>query len=254
MPSPLKILHIDIETSPMAAFVWSPWDNFLPMDRLIHDTFLFTWAAKWDGKPQMFSDSLTGAEALKRKDTRIAASLADLVREADIVVGHNLDKFDIPKLNGRLLQNGLEPLGPVQTIDTLKLAKKNIKIAFNKLDYLGEFLGLGRKIKTDFMLWEDCYNGDEKALAKMLRYNKQDVVLLEHVFHALTPYVKQLTRLMDPGSKIDTSCPFCGGNDLKPRGYYRTQASTFVKLRCEFCGKYSRERKAVTQKYGVHPL
>jgi hypothetical protein len=254
MPNPLRILHIDIETAPMAAFVWSPWDSFLPMDRLIHDTFLLTWAGKWDGEKKMYSDALTSKEALSRSDVRIAESLADLVRQADIVVGHNLDKFDIPKLNGRLLQNKLEPIGPVQTIDTLKLAKKSIKIAFNKLDYLGEFLGLGRKIKTDFQLWEDSYNGDEQALAKMLKYNKQDVILLEHVFHALIPYSKQLTRLMEPGIKGDTTCPFCGGNHLKPRGYYRTQASTFVKLRCEDCGKYSRERKSIPEKYGVHPL
>jgi predicted RNA-binding Zn-ribbon protein involved in translation (DUF1610 family) len=235
----------------MAAFIWSPWDGFVPHDRVIHDTFLLTWSAKWAGEREVLSDTLTSAEALDRDDTRIAASIAELLREADVVVAHNGDRFDIPKLNGRLLQLGLEPLGPVRTIDTLKLAKRNIKVAFNKLDYLGEFLGLGKKIKTDWSLWERCYNGDEKALAEMTRYNKRDVVLLEQVFNRLKPYVRQLPRLHDGEGD---ACPSCGSHNLIRRGVYRTNSSNFPKMQCKDCGRYSRSRKADPEKLAVYPL
>lgn len=253
-PTELKVLFYDLETAPLLAHIWSPWDNFVTMDRLIHDSFVLTWSAKWWGQKKVLKGVLTPYEAIDQDDTRIVEELADLIREADIIVAHNGDKFDLPKFNARLLRHNLEPLGPTQTIDTLKLSKKNLGIAFNKLDYLGEYLGLGRKIKTDFQLWLDCYHGDAAALSTMSKYNVQDVRLLEAIFNRLLPYVKGLTRLMEPGSNGDTACPFCGKYNFVRRGYYRTQASTFVKLHCTHCKKYSRERTAIPQKFGVHPL
>ena len=38
--------------------------------------------------------------------------------EADILIGHNIDKFDIKKLNTRFLFHGLEPIGKKQTIES----------------------------------------------------------------------------------------------------------------------------------------
>lgn len=247
----VRILHFDIENAPLLAYIWSPWDSMVTHERLIHDTFLISWAAKWDGQRGVLSDVLSSEEAVAQDDTRIVQSLSDLIREADIVVAHNGDKHDIPKLNGRLLQLGLEPLGPVQTIDTLKLAKKSFNIAYRKLDYIGEFLGLGRKIKTDFDLWKGCYFGDEKALSKMERYNKRDVVLLEKVFNTMKPYVKQLPRLVDGDGHM---CPTCGSHDLMRRGVRRTNASTFRQYQCKVCGRYSRSRKSEPERLEVHPL
>jgi len=247
----VRILHFDIENAPLLAFIWSPWDQGVTHERLIHDTFLLSWAAKWDGERGVLSDVLSPQEALDQDDSRIVESLADLIREADIVVAHNGDKHDVPKLNGRLLQLGLEPLGPVQTIDTLKLAKRNFNIAYRKLDYIGEFLGLGRKIKTDFDLWKRCYHGEEKALAEMERYNKRDVVLLEKVFNAMKPYVRHLPRLRDGEGH---ACPSCGSERLMRRGFYRTNSGNFPKYQCGDCGRYSRSRKAEPEKLEVHPL
>lgn len=250
----LKVLVFDIETAPLLAYVWSCRDDYIPPDRLQHETFMIAWAAKWWNSKGMFSDVLTSDEAVDQDDARIVAGLADLVREADIIIAHNVNGFDLPVLNGRVLQLGLEPLGPVRTLDTLKLAQKSFRLSSNKLDHLGTVLGMGNKIHTNFDLWRRCYMGDEKALAEMSRYNRRDVTLLEDVFDAIRPYVSNLPRLFD-GRDGDFSCPFCGSEDLTRRGTYRTQASNYQRYQCNNCARYSRDRTLdPSRKNAVHPL
>lgn len=253
-PKRLKILIYDLETAPLLAHIWHPTDDYVTHDRLIHDSFLLTWSAKWHGEKQIYAGVLTGAEAKAQKDKRIVKDLAKLIREADFLVAHNVDRFDLPMFNNRLLALGLEPMGPKRTIDTLKLAKRNLRLAYNKLDYLGEVLGLGRKLKTDFDLWKNCYHGDEKALARMARYNRRDVVLLEQVFDRMLPYVSNLPRLVEPNDNNEMSCPTCGSSDLQRRGFARTNVSDFRRFHCQKCGRYSRSRFAEKRRLGVAPL
>lgn len=247
----LKILFFDIETAPRLAHVWRAYADYVPHGQMVHDTFLLTWAAKWGHGKKIMSARLTEHEARDQDDERIVTELADLVREADIVVAHNIDKFDLRVLNARVMVLGLEPLGPTQTIDTLKLSKRHFDLSYNKLDYLAEALGLGRKIKTDFDLWLDAYHGRNDGLDKMLRYNKKDVELLEKVFEHMKPYVNRLTRLFDGEGHV---CPYCGSDELQKRGFYRTQASTFQRYQCTNCEKYSRARTSQKAKFDVHPL
>jgi DNA polymerase III epsilon subunit-like protein len=215
---------------------------------------LISWAAKWGDEKKVMSSALTGDEARAQDDERIVIELAALIREADVIIAHNIDKFDVPMFNNRLLLLGLENLGPVETIDTLKLSKANFRLAYNKLDYLAEKLGFGRKIKTDFDLWLAAYHGDEVALGQMLRYNRKDVVLLEQVFEALRPYVKNLKRLVEAAWDGQIACPNCGAEDYQRRGERRTQVSTFVQFQCNQCKRYFRSRKSENKKLGVVPV
>lgn len=252
----LKILFFDIETAPLLAYIWRPSDDYVTSERLLHDTWVICWSAKWAHEPKkVHVGVVTPQEARDQDDTRIIAELADLIREADIIVAHNGDRFDLPMFNGRLLMLGLEPIGPVQTIDTLKLARSNFRLAYNKLDYLAEQLGLGNKLKTNFQLWKDCYHGDEKALAKMSKYNVKDAILLEQVFNKLKPYVKGLKRLVEPEYDKEESCPFCSSLDMNRRGFARTQSATYQKFQCGSCKRYSRSRTSTDQpKFAMVPL
>jgi hypothetical protein len=250
-----KVLLYDLETAPLLAHIWSPWDKFVTHDRLIHDSFILTWSAKWLGEKEILFDALTGKEALKQNDKRLVKGLADLINQADIVVAHNGDKFDVPMLNNRLLYHRLSPIPPVRSIDTCQLAKRNFRLAFNKLDYLGEFLGVGKKIDTGgFKLWEAVYHGDEAAMAKMVKYNKQDVVLLERVFDALAPYVRNFPRLINARFAGEEVCPYCGSGHLIRRGYHQTNVSNFQRFECKGCGRYSRRRTSEKPKLALTTL
>ena len=246
-PKSLKVFVFDIETAPLLAYIWRPYDDYVTHERLVNDSFMLSWAGKWLEKKRIYSDVLNEQEAQTQHDARIVTSLAEMLREADIIVAHNVDRFDLPMLNNRLLSLGLEPLGPIQTIDTLKLAKRSFRLAYNKLDYLGEFLGLGKKIKTDFALWQAAYHGDPGALKRMQKYNKRDVTLLEDVFMALRPYVGGLPRMVEPTEKDQRACPTCGSDGLVRRGVYRTNAGTYQKYHCKSCLRYCSERKSIKE-------
>lgn len=236
-PRPLRILFYDIETAPMQAYVWSAKQDFIPHNQIISDSYMLCWGAKWSDGAKVLSAKLTPEEVAASDDSRIVTELAALVAQADIVCAHNGDRFDIPRLNARLTIHGLEPLPPVESVDTLKLAKKSLGLAHYNLDSLARVLGLGSKIKTDFDLWRDVMAGNEVAMQRMVRYCRNDVVLLEKVFDRLRPYVKGLRRLVDGEGSF---CPFCGSRDFERRGERRTNAGNQQRFHClnRECGRY----------------
>lgn len=246
-----KILVFDIETAPILAYVWSAWNQNIGynLDMLLDDWFMLTWSAKWLFEDKVLSAKLTSKEAKDQDDSRITKLIWELFNEADIVIAHNALKFDNKKLNARFLKNGLPPPLPYQTIDTLAHARKRFAITSNKLDYIGKFLGVGRKIDTGgFDLWKRCMNGDSEALLDMEKYNIQDVKLLEDVYLALRPYIQPHPNI---GLYIEDNiecCPSCGSSSLQWDGTYATYANLFDSFRCNDCGSIGRSRKTSIDK------
>lgn len=251
-PEPLRVLFLDIETAPMITYSWQAKTDYISHEKVIQDPFVLCWAAKWSDQAGVKSAKLTPDECASQADARIVDELADLIREADLVCAHNGDRFDVPRVNARLMLHSLEPLGPVTSIDTLALARKSLGLSHYNLDSLARQLGLGSKIKTDFDLWKDAMHGDELAMQRMVRYCRNDVVLLEKVFYRMRPYVRGLARMVD---RAGEGCPHCGSPEIMKRGPYRTQASTFQRYQCQSCLRYFRSRTAIKElKSEYHPL
>jgi DNA polymerase elongation subunit (family B) len=202
---------------------------------------MLTWSAKWLYGTNIMKDKITPHEVKRFNDYRIVKSLWDLVNEADIVIAHYGDNFDIPILNSRAIINGLPPFSIVNTIDTKKVASKQFRFPSNKLDALGEYFGVGKKIKTDFSLWKRCLNGEQSAIDEMSIYNDHDVVLLEEVYLKLRPYIKSHPNV---GLYLESDvpvCASCGNNHLHIEGNYYTNTGRYTVYRCE-CGSMSRVR------------
>lgn len=73
-------------------------------------------AAAFDGEPiQVFSLTSRWSE---RDARRLATAFRELYDAADVVTGHYIRKFDLPILNGAMLEWGLPPLGRKLTLDT----------------------------------------------------------------------------------------------------------------------------------------
>jgi hypothetical protein len=168
-----------------------------------------------------------------------------MVNQADIVIAHNGEKFDIPRLNTRFIINGLMPPLPYQQIDTLKHIRRNFAFLHNKLDYVNQLLNLPRKIANEGMpLWIACMKGDEQSLQTMFDYNVGDVRILEDTYLRLRPWIKPHPNM---GLFIlDTDqhrCPTCGSADLKDEGKdYFTNANRYGQFRCDNCGASGRKR------------
>jgi len=237
-----KILVLDIETAPVRAYVWRLWKQNVYLPQILSDWFMLTWSAKWLFSSEILSDKLTKEEVLAEDDKRITTSIWQLLEEADIVIAHNGDKYDLPKLNSRFIINDLKPPTPYQSIDTLKIAKKHFGFSSNKLDALANYFGFANKLDTGFELWAKCMKGDEEALAYMETYNKYDVELLEEVYLKLRPWMRSHPSVLIYGDLNERGCTCCGSTNLIPTGEYKTSVSSFNTHRCSDCGSISRER------------
>lgn len=245
-----KILIFDIETAPVKAFVWKLWKENISLDQIINDWFVICWSAKWLHSDEIIGECLSVEEIKQEKDERIVRKLWELFDAADIIVAHNAEKFDVPKMNVRFLQYNLNPPTPYKIIDTLQVAKKQFKFTSNKLDALADFFGFTRKLDTDFRLWKNCLEGYQWALDYMFQYNKYDVKLLEQVYLKLIPWIHGHPNIANYIDSIDHVCSNCGSTDLEiiSNHYYRTQVGTYILYRCKECGAISRGRISINKR------
>lgn len=240
-----KVLVLDIETAPIMAYTWGIWNQNIQPSNIHSDWFCLTWAAKWLFEDKVYSGKLTSKEAIAQDDSRIMLGIWQLLNEADIVIAHNGQKFDIPKLNTRFIINKLHPPLPYQQIDTLLHIRRQFGFTSNKLDYVNKLLNLPRKKENDGMpLWVECYKGNAKALKEMLEYNIEDVRILEETYLRIRAWIKPHPNMgLFILDENEHRCPSCGSNDLKAEGKeYKTTANSYEQFRCNNCGSAGRKR------------
>jgi uncharacterized protein YprB with RNaseH-like and TPR domain len=138
----MKILLLDIETSPLTAHVWGLWQQNVGLPQIVDSGRTLCFAAKWLGEDKVIFSSVE-----KTNPKRMLLKIWDLLEEADAVVHYNGTKFDIPTLNKEFLLNDLTPPAPYKQIDLLRVARSQFKFPSNKLDYVANVLGLGKKTK-----------------------------------------------------------------------------------------------------------
>lgn len=239
-----RVLLFDIETLPMEFYGWALWDKITSPDFIIRDWCVLSYAAKWLFEPKNTSSILTPKEAVAHDDRRIVDEVWKLFDQADVIIAHNGMGFDVPRMNTRFVLHDMLPPSSYQQVDTFKTAQRAFGFSSNKLDYLGQYLGLGKKHHTEFQLWKDCASGDKSALAEMKAYNERDIYLLEDVYVRLRPWIQHPNMGLYVTSD-EPVCPRCGGVDLKSGGTYTTNAGVFNAFRCENCGAIGRHKTRI---------
>lgn len=250
-----RVLIFDIETSPMKAYVWRMWKENIHLEQVISDWFCIAWSAKWLYSEDIMGDVLTPEEVKTEDDGRIMKSLWTLINEADIVVAHNGNKFDIPRINSRFIINGLAPTKPYFSVDTCQIARKQFGFSSNKLDALAGYFNIPHKMDTDFNLWKRCLEGDIEALEYMLDYNKKDVAILEEIYLKLRPWIKNHPNMGNLEGK-EMACSNCGSTNLVPMTgkYYYTSVGKYQLYRCSACGAVSRERFSIAKQPAMNSV
>ena len=234
----MKILHLDIETSPNTAHVWGLWNQNVSIGQLRESSYTLCWAAKWDGVRGIMFDSLYYSS-----NKKMMKGLHDLLEEADVVVHYNGTKFDIPTINKEFLLLGLGPPSPYKQIDLLRTARQKFKFPSNKLDYVAQALGIGKKVThVGHELWIKCMNNDPKAWKMMEKYNKGDVTLLEKLYECLLPWISNHPNYGLYSDLDRPVCTNCGSHNLHSRGYSRTKTQIYRRFHCTNCGTWNRSR------------
>lgn len=215
------------------------------MSFIERDWFILCWSAKWLNEKKIYSSSLPKHKSYKsnrESDKELLKPLWELLDEADIVISHNGIKFDRRKVNTRFILNGMTPPSPYRMIDTLVLARREFSFTSNRLNDIGQMLGVGKKKETGgFNLWSDCLDGKMKAWKKMEEYCKQDVRLLERVYLKLRPF-----HQTHPNLSLEGACGKCGSSNIQNRGFSYANSGKYQRYVCKDCGgwgKYARQKK-----------
>lgn len=224
-----RILLFDIETTPNISYTWGKWEqNVIKFKK---EWEILCFAYKW-----LDEDKIHCFARMSEKNLTI--KLWCLFDEADVIIAHNGDKFDIKKSKAKFLQYNLKPPSPYKTVDTLKIARQQFAFNSNSLGDLCKTLDIGSKIKTGGAdLWMDCIDGKDSAWRKMIEYNKHDVVLLEQV------YLKM--RAWSPGhpntalyDRLVDACPVCRSKNIIKKGERYLKTRSVQRYKCKDCGKY----------------
>jgi DNA polymerase elongation subunit (family B) len=237
----VKLLTLDIETSPSLAYVWRLFKENIPLARLVETGEVICVAAKWHGSDEVmfFSTFHDGKQEMLN-------AIYNLLSEADAVITYNGKKFDIPHLNREFILAGMTPPAPYAQIDLYWTARQKFNFISNKLDNIAQELGIGAKFEhAGFQLWIDCMKGDADAWEQMKTYNMQDVVLTEKLYDRMLPWIAShptAALYVDPEAPDagKPACPNCASTKLKPRGRAYTSVTVFQRYRCDDCGKWSR--------------
>lgn len=231
-----KRLYFDIETAPNIGFFWTAGFKLnISTESIIKERAIICICYKWE--EDKITHSLNWDS--KQNDKKMLQDFIKVANEADELVGHNGDKFDLAWIRTRCLFHRIEMFPTYVTIDTLKVARSKFKFNSNKLNYIAKYLGIGQKIHTDYDLWKDIVlNKDKDAMDKMIKYCKMDVILLEKVHKELSLHIPAKTHYGVIFGADRGSCPECGSDDII-KNNKRVTSSGIVKvqMRCKTCGK-----------------
>ena len=126
-------------------------------------------------------------------DRRLVSEIRDALNGYDILIGHNVQSFDLNWLNSRLMFHGMGVLNTALVFDTYQVAKslaiKTRKGLGNLLDYFGLE---GEKTAIYRTSWNDVrspYLGEFNAAMQDIVYHcEQDVMGNRNLFDVLYPY------------------------------------------------------------------
>jgi hypothetical protein len=244
-----KILFWDIETSLQLAAIFQLGNNdWIDPSSLVTERYIICASWKWAHEDKVHAISVTDNKKAFDKDPHndlhVVEKLHEVLSEADVIVHHNGDSFDKRYVDTRILHHGLPALPPITSIDTYKVAKSKLLFNSNKLDYIGKFLGVGKKMPTTSGLWMKILNGDAKAHKEMVKYNKHDVVLLEKVYQKLIPYMQNHVNREIYGG---IGCPRCGSKKIQSRGFHRAITKTYRRFCCQKCFGWFRDLKGTKE-------
>lgn len=233
-----KRLFFDIETSPNIGFFWqSGYRLNVPYSNIIKERAIICICYKWEGEDKVYS--LTWDK--DQDDKAMLEKFMEIANDANELVGHNGDRFDLPWIRTRCLYHRIPTFPTYVTIDTLKQARSKFRFNSNRLDYIAQFLNVGEKMETGgFDLWKDIVlNKDKEALKTMVEYCKNDVAILEKVYQELAKYVPHKTHIGALITGEKTCCPECGSSDLRhSQTRYSATGTPRVQMQCNSCHKY----------------
>ena len=125
----IKRLFFDIETSPNIGLFWTAgYKQNISHDNIIKERAIICICYKWADDEKIYSLTWDA----NQDDKKMLEQFVQIANEADELVGHNGDKYDLAWIKTRCLYHNIPMFPNYVTIDTLKQARSKFKFNSNK--------------------------------------------------------------------------------------------------------------------------
>ena len=119
LKSKRKRLYFDIETSPNVGLFWSAgYKQNIDYSNIIKERAIICICYKWEDEKETYA--LTWDS--KQDDKKMLIEFIKIANQADELIGHNGDKFDLAWIRTRCLFHKIDMFPKYTTIDTLKIS------------------------------------------------------------------------------------------------------------------------------------
>lgn len=222
------------------------------------DWWIICYAAQWADSKKILSTSVLDNMSRFKKDPNddyhVIKDLYDLIKDADALIGHNMQKFDWMKFMARVTYHKMPPIDRPKIIDTMLMAKAIAAYDSYSLNFLCGYHGLPNKVSNrGNELWNDIaiysmrrdLKNLEKCIKEMVVYCKPDVTAVKALYDYLLPYAPARFRINQNLFHVDgvDGCPCCKSDNLEHRGYRITMTGKYARFRCNDCGSWSQVKK-----------
>lgn len=246
---PIRRLFFDIETGyyelKIKAWQLKNFQKYFNHKDIVKEKQIICISYKWQYEDKVHTLDWRNGEKKMLKD------FVKVMGEADEIIGHNGDRFDIRFIRTRCLYHGVLMFPNYRSLDTLKKVRNGFLFASNRLDYLGIFTGVGgKKEHSGFEMWEKIVeNHDEEALKEMISYCERDVIMLEDFYYILSPFITHNNNFAVLTGHNKWDCPECASEDVK---MYRTYTTPMGVVRREMkCNSCKKQYKISNKSYMV---
>jgi len=239
-----RILTADIETLPITTHNWHLFDEPRALDRLVKDWAIFMGAWKWmhEKRVHIVDTESTGDPY---DDKEVVRALCEILGEADIVVGQNVQKFDLRKIRARAIHHGLKPFREPAVVDTLLMSREIAQFTSHKLEYVSTMTDT-QKSKHEkfpgFALWLAVLAGNSAAYKEARAYNKDDVISTEEWYLKIRPWARKHPNMAHYFNDDTRRCPRCGSPNMHATEIVHRGVSEYQAYECGDCGGHSRSR------------
>lgn len=233
-------LFFDLENMPNLVRTWRKWEQNV----IWYERHSYLWSISWKfpGSDKVYHKNITDFPLYKKdkySDEALVKFIWGLFNEADIIIAHNGNAFDIKMMTGKFAHYRLPPPAPYKKIDTKVLYKTYMNEDSNSLKDIAQKHNLPLKLETGgHELWRGCENGDKKSIQTMKEYNNGDVITLEAAYKLVLPYITNHPNKALLEGKIH-GCPNCGSEDVQKRGLVYTRTAVYQRYQCKACTAWS---------------
>ncbi len=247
MNSP-QVLFLDTENAPNIGVFWGIHDQRISYKDIIHEWWLISGQWSWGDSKQVNTVSvLDDGKRFKknfRDDYHVIKTLRDVISEADIIVGHNINGHDLKKIQAKVIEHKLPPIKMPKIVDTLQWAKK-FGFTSRKLSSLCEKLDLTHKLSHEAGIFLDAALGCPTAIKKIVTYGKGDIPTVRDLYYRLRPYAPTHPNMnLYRGTGV-ACCPKCSSTEFQKRGYRYTTVGKFQSYSCNECGTFFQDGKSI---------